>query len=66
LIVKRETLPNDLEISAQTAEGEIMALRHRTFPVEGVQFHPESIITEHGLTLLRNFIQQHPAKEIVG
>jgi para-aminobenzoate synthetase component 2 len=66
LIVKRETLPDDLEISAQTAEGEIMALRHRTFPVEGVQFHPESIITEHGLALLRNFIQQHPAKEIIG
>lgn len=57
LIVKRETLPDELEISAQTAEGEIMAIRHKQYPIEGVQFHPESIITEHGLTLLRNFIE---------
>lgn len=57
LIVKRETLPDELEISAQTAEGEIMALRHRKYRIEGVQFHPESIITEHGLTILRNFIR---------
>jgi para-aminobenzoate synthetase component 2 len=63
LIVKRETLPAVLEISAETAEGEIMALRHKTYPIEGVQFHPESIITEHGLTLLRNFIRRYPAKE---
>ncbi|MBD2848402.1 aminodeoxychorismate/anthranilate synthase component II [Paenibacillus sp. IB182496] len=56
LIVKRDTLPDCLEISAETDEGEIMALRHREYPIEGVQFHPESIITEHGLTLLRNFL----------
>jgi len=56
LIVKRETLPDCLEITAETAEGEIMGLRHREYPVEGVQFHPESIMTEHGKTILRNFL----------
>lgn len=56
LIVKRDTLPDCLEISAETAEGEIMGLRHKEYPIEGVQFHPESIITEHGLTLLHNFL----------
>jgi para-aminobenzoate synthetase component 2 len=59
LIVKKETLPDELEISAQTAEGEIMALRHKRYPIEGVQFHPESIITEHGLKMLRNFLDRH-------
>lgn len=58
LIVKRETLPDELEISAQTPEGEIMGLRHKRYPIEGLQFHPESIITEHGLTMLRNFIER--------
>lgn len=59
LLVERETLPVDLVISAETSEGEIMALRHRTLPVEGVQFHPESILSEHGKELLANFIRYY-------
>ncbi|MFS0725039.1 aminodeoxychorismate/anthranilate synthase component II [Paenibacillus sp. 1P07SE] len=58
LIVKRETLPDCLEITAETAQGEIMGLRHKTYKIEGVQFHPESIITQHGLVMLRNFLSQ--------
>ena len=56
LIVKRETLPADFEISAETVEGEIMGLRHRPTGAEGVQFHPESILTTAGMDLLRNFL----------
>jgi para-aminobenzoate synthetase component 2 len=56
LIVKRETLPSDLEISAETSDGIIMGFRHKHYPIEGVQFHPESIMTEHGLELLKNFL----------
>ncbi|MEY4479751.1 MAG: hypothetical protein RLZZ267_429 [Bacillota bacterium] len=56
LIVKRETLPDCLAITAETAEGEIMGLQHKEYPVVGVQFHPESIVTEHGHTMLRNFL----------
>jgi anthranilate synthase/aminodeoxychorismate synthase-like glutamine amidotransferase len=57
LIVKRDTFPADLEITAETAEGEIMGLRHRKFPVHGVQFHPESILTLEGKRLLKNFLE---------
>lgn len=57
LIVKRDTLPSSLEISAETDEGEIMGIRHKEFKVEGVQFHPESILTAVGKDLLRNFIE---------
>jgi para-aminobenzoate synthetase component II len=57
LIVNRPTLPDCFEISAETAEGEIMGMRHRTLGVEGVQFHPESILTTSGKDLLRNFLK---------
>ena len=57
LLVERESLPACLEVSAETAEGEIMGLRHREHLVEGVQFHPESILTRAGKDLLRNFLQ---------
>lgn len=57
LIVKRETFPDCLEITAETAEGEIMGLRHKDFPIYGVQFHPESILTSEGKKLLRNFLE---------
>jgi len=56
LIVKKETLPDCFEISAQTKEGEIMGLRHKEYKVEGVQFHPESILTFEGKKLLKNFL----------
>ncbi len=56
LIVKRETLPTDFEVSAETVEGEIMGLRHTPTGAEGVQFHPESILTTSGMDLLKNFL----------
>jgi anthranilate synthase component 2 len=57
LVVERESLPACLEISAESEDGEIMGLRHRSAPLEGVQFHPEALLTEHGHKLLQNFIQ---------
>lgn len=56
LLVRRETLPDKFEISAWTDEGEIMGIRHREYLIEGVQFHPESILTVHGKDILKNFI----------
>jgi 4-amino-4-deoxychorismate synthase (2-amino-4-deoxychorismate-forming) component II len=57
LMVERKTLPKCLEVSATSTDGLIMGLRHRDFPIEGVQFHPESIMTVHGKKLLENFLQ---------
>lgn len=58
LAIERETLPDCLEITAWTEDGEIMGVRHKTLPVEGVQFHPESILSEHGHALLGNFLKE--------
>lgn len=57
LVVERDSMPECLEVSATSPDGLVMAMRHRELPVEGVQFHPESILTEHGKTLLRNFLE---------
>ena len=57
LIVDPPSVPPELEVNARTAEGEIMGLRHRKFPIHGVQFHPESILTRHGKDLLANFLR---------
>lgn len=61
LAVERASLPDCLEVTAQTADGEIMGLRHREFDIEGVQFHPESIATEHGHAMLANFLKRSAA-----
>lgn len=58
LVIERETIPDCLEITAWTDDGEIMGVRHKTLAVEGVQFHPESILTEHGHQMLANFLQE--------
>ncbi|MEC1673346.1 aminodeoxychorismate/anthranilate synthase component II [Bacillus mojavensis] len=64
LIVKSETLPSCFTVTAQTKEGEIMAIRHNDLPIEGVQFHPESIMTSFGKEMLRNFIETY-RKEVI-
>ena len=56
LVVEHDTLPDCLEVTATSGDGEVMGLRHRSLPVEGVQFHPESVASEHGHALLRNFL----------
>ena len=56
LAIERASLPDNLEVTAWTADGEIMGVRHKNFPIEGVQFHPESILSEHGHALLKNFL----------
>jgi anthranilate synthase component 2 len=58
LAIERATLPAELVVTATSADGEIMGVRHRTLPIEGVQFHPESILSEHGHAMLRNFLEQ--------
>jgi anthranilate synthase component 2 len=60
LVVECATLPADLLVTATTGDGQIMGLRHRTLPLEGVQFHPESILSEHGHAMLRNFLDAYP------
>ena len=65
LIVERETLPPTLEVTAESGDGLVMALRHREYPIEGVQFHPESILTTAGKDLLRNFLRMSPVPSYV-
>jgi anthranilate synthase/aminodeoxychorismate synthase-like glutamine amidotransferase len=64
LVIRRDTLPDCLELSAETDDGVIMGVRHRELLVEGVQFHPESILTHEGKRLLANFLSQAPALEL--
>ena len=61
LVIERASLPDCLEVTARSEDGEIMGVRHRTLAVEGVQFHPEAILTEHGHQLLKNFLQERGA-----
>ena len=63
LVVAQEGLPDTLEVTAHLKDGTIMGLKHRTLPIEGVQFHPESIRSEHGYALLRNFLATLPQAE---
>jgi para-aminobenzoate synthetase component 2 len=65
LIVERAGVPGSLEITAETEDGMIMALRHQVYPITGVQFHPESILTQHGKDLLRNFLGEQTRKRSV-
>ena len=57
LVVDRDSVPAELEVTASTEDGTVMGLRHRRYPLAGVQFHPEAILTEHGHQLLENFLQ---------
>lgn len=60
LVIERDSLPDCLEVTAWTEDGEIMGVRHTSLAIEGVQFHPESILTEHGHAMLKNFLDAHP------
>lgn len=60
LAIERETCPRELKVTAWTLDGEIMGVRHQQLPIQGVQFHPESILTEHGHAMLKNFLEQTP------
>jgi len=57
LVIKRDTMPDCLEITAESEEGEIMGVRHKQLPIWGVQFHPESILTENGRQIIKNFLR---------
>ena len=59
LAIERTSCPADLEVTAWTDDGEIMGVRHKSLAIEGVQFHPESILTEHGHAMLKNFLEEH-------
>jgi anthranilate synthase component 2 len=61
LVIDRDTMPAELVVSATSDDGEVMGVRHRSLPLEGVQFHPESIRSEQGHALLRNFLERYPA-----
>ncbi|EGV35242.1 anthranilate synthase component II [Neisseria weaveri LMG 5135] len=61
LVIERSSLPECLEITAWTEDGEIMGVRHKTYPIEGVQFHPEALLTEHGHDMLDNFLKEFSA-----
>jgi anthranilate synthase component 2 len=61
LVIERATMPCELVVTATSDDGEIMGVRHRELAIEGVQFHPESILSEHGHAMLRNFLQAYPA-----
>lgn len=58
LVIERDTLPDSLQVTAETREGEIMGIRHKSYLIEGVQFHPEAILTEMGMELLENFLKE--------
>jgi anthranilate synthase component 2 len=60
LVIERETCPRELEVTSTCEDGEIMGVRHRELALEGVQFHPESILTEHGHAMLKNFLEMRP------